>query len=94
MIKFKKNVDLRNIADTNTQILYLNGMKLSKIDTLFHLFGKKLLKKNKTNNICELSLAEMGITDKHLEALDEDSFNFFNSMPLLKSLNLSGIYPN
>ena len=32
----------------------------------------------------------MGITDKHLENLDEDSYNLFRSMPFLKSLNLSG----
>ena len=44
LIRFKKNVDLRNVSDANTQILYLNGMKLAKKDTLVHLFSDQILK--------------------------------------------------
>lgn len=51
LIRWKTDVDLRSVSDSNKQILILDGMKLAKDNTLCHLFGKKLFKKNSINYI-------------------------------------------
>jgi hypothetical protein len=51
LIKWKADVDLRSVLDSNKQILVLDGMKVGKDDTLSRLFGKKLFKQNYINYI-------------------------------------------
>lgn len=94
LIKWKTDADLIGVSDSNKQILILNGMKLTKDDTLCHLFGKRLFKKNWINYIWELSLASMDISDDHFKAIDEDSFNLFRTMPFLRYLNLASKIKN
>jgi len=88
-IKWKKNVHLASVMQDSTQILVLDDMKMSKTVNLYSLFGHKVLKDSHTNYLTELSLANTGITFKHLLKFDEDGFHFFRSMPFLKSLNLA-----
>ena len=64
-------------------------LKLNKTEVLQNLFGKHLYKRKWTNNIFELSLSNMDLNDEHFIEMDEDGFNFFRSMPMLKELNIS-----
>ena len=68
----------------------LTRWKLQKKILWAHFSGNKIYKKEYINHISELSMTSMGITDAHFQALDEDSYNMFRSMPFLKSLSLSG----
>lgn len=89
LIKWRKNVDLRSISQNNLQVLVIDGLAMKKPESLQILMGKHLANSKWINYLSELSMSGCQLNDSHLLTLSEDSLQFFNSAPLLKSLDLS-----